>query len=117
MPIAETKPHWLVTEEKVDAVVARLAELARPSRIIVFGSAATGKLHRDSDLDLLVIMPEEVKNCRAESGRLKDMVRDIDMSKDIFVISEAEAAAAVNNRYGILGPALREGRLAYQAPR
>jgi hypothetical protein len=33
------------------------------------------------------------------------------------VISESEAAGALNNRHGVLGPALREGKLAYEAPR
>lgn len=110
-------PAWAVTPEKVAAAVERLAECARPSRIIVFGSAATGNLHRDSDLDLLVIMPHEVPNWRDESVRLRRHVRDIFMAMDILVISEAEAAAAIGNRYGVLGEALRTGKLAYEAKR
>jgi predicted nucleotidyltransferase len=115
MPWAATNPVWLVTPEKVEAVVRRLAEFARPSRILVFGSAASGKIHRDSDLDLLVIMPEEVPDWRAASVRLRHQVMDIVMPMDILVISEAEAAVAVNNRYGVLGHALREGRQVFPA--
>jgi len=46
-----------------DAVIAeagrRLSEAAPPSsRVILFGSAARGELTPDSDLDVLVIVPE-----------------------------------------------------------
>jgi len=116
-PPRVTAATWAVTPEKIAAVVARLAEFAHPSRMIIFGSAARGELHRDSDLDLLVIMRDEVADWRAESVRLRQHVHDILMAMDILVISEAEAARALNNRYGVLGPALREGKLAYEAPR
>ena len=106
-----------VTPEKIADVVHRLVEFAHPSRIIVFGSAARGELHRDSDLDLLVIMPSEVPNWREAAGRMRIHLLGVDMAMDILVISEAEAAAAIGNRYGVIGPALREGRLAYEAPR
>jgi predicted nucleotidyltransferase len=112
-----TAATWAVTPEKIAAVVASLAEFAHPSRIIVFGSAARGELHRDSDLDLLVIMHDDVADWTAESVRLRRHVHDILMAMDILVISEAEAARALNNRYGVLGPALREGKLAYEAGR
>lgn len=36
--------------------VRRIAARARPSRIILFGSYAYGKPHRDSDFDLLVVL-------------------------------------------------------------
>jgi predicted nucleotidyltransferase len=44
-----------------------IAEKFRPEKIILFGSYAYGKPHRDSDVDLLVIMPawnEISKACR-----------------------------------------------------
>lgn len=105
----------MVTPEKIAAVVERLADFAHPSRIIVFGSAATGKLHRDSDLDLLVIMPDEVTDWKAAASQMRRHLYGAGMAMDILVIYETEAAAAVGNKYGILGPALREGRLVYQA--
>ncbi len=38
-------------------LVQEIAEKFRPEKIILFGSYAYGKPHRDSDVDLLVIMP------------------------------------------------------------
>src|SRR6266581_2448830 len=34
-----------------------IAERFRPNKIILFGSYAYGKPHRDSDVDVLVVMP------------------------------------------------------------
>ena len=39
----------------LDLLVRRIVEIARPDRIIVFGSAARGDMGPDSDIDLLVI--------------------------------------------------------------
>lgn len=38
-----------------DTIVQRLLEVSQPDRIILFGSAATGQLTPDSDIDLLVL--------------------------------------------------------------
>lgn len=43
---------WAVTPEKIDAAVKRLVEVARPSRIILFGSVARGEADDESDVDL-----------------------------------------------------------------
>ena len=45
--MATTEPPWLVTPEKVHAVVGRLIEMAHPKQIILFGSYARGKITED----------------------------------------------------------------------
>ena len=42
-----------------------VAERFRPDRIILFGSHAYGAPHRDSDVDILVIMPTRNKHSQA----------------------------------------------------
>jgi predicted nucleotidyltransferase len=44
-----------VDETLLEEVVRRVLTVARPERIILFGSAATGQMTKDSDLDLLVV--------------------------------------------------------------
>lgn len=41
--------------ELTDGLVQEIARRFRPNRIILFGSFAYGKPHRDSDLDLLIV--------------------------------------------------------------
>ena len=47
----------MVTRRQIRAYAAEIAREFRPRRIILFGSYAYGKPTRDSDVDLLVIMP------------------------------------------------------------
>ena len=44
-----------IDESLVDEIVRRLLTVAKPDMIILFGSAATGTMTRDRDIDLLVI--------------------------------------------------------------
>src|ERR1017187_6898938 len=46
-----------VDETLLNEVVRRVLTVARPDRIILFGSAATGQMTKDSDIDLLVVEP------------------------------------------------------------
>lgn len=39
----------------LDEIVHRILAVARPDRIILFGSAARGAMTKDSDIDLLVV--------------------------------------------------------------
>ena len=39
----------------LETLVRRIVELARPDRIVLFGSAARGEMGPDSDLDVLVV--------------------------------------------------------------
>jgi predicted nucleotidyltransferase len=43
------------TERILDAIVARIEAVARPERIVLFGSRARGDARDNSDFDLLVI--------------------------------------------------------------
>jgi hypothetical protein len=51
---ARLKP-WAVTPEKIAEAMRRLVSAAAPTRLIAFGSAATGVLSMANDLALLVV--------------------------------------------------------------
>lgn len=42
-----------VNQPLLAEIVARILAVARPDRIILFGSAATGEMTKDSDIDLV----------------------------------------------------------------
>ncbi|MHB9026128.1 MAG: nucleotidyltransferase domain-containing protein [Armatimonadota bacterium] len=46
------------TKEQLDELVRRIVEAVHPMRIILFGSAARGEMRRDSDIDVMVVVPE-----------------------------------------------------------
>ena len=75
-----------VDEKFINKVVSCILAVAKPERIILFGSGATGAVTRDSDLDLLVI-ERGVKNQREETIRLREALGDLDIPVDIFAMA------------------------------
>ena len=74
-------------------------------------------MHRDSDLDVLVVTGDEVVNPRAESVRLRAAVADIDMPMDILVVSETRFDALRNTPGRIYREASEQGQVGYEHPR
>jgi predicted nucleotidyltransferase len=64
-----------VPKSAVRRFAREVAERFKPEKIILFGSHAYGRLHKDSDVDILVIMPcrneidQAVKICMAVERR------------------------------------------------
>ena len=48
------KPQAEALERFIQELVENIVEASRPDAIILFGSAARGTMHEDSDLDLLI---------------------------------------------------------------
>ena len=62
-----------VDETLLNEIVRRVLSVARPDRIILFGSAATGQMTRDSDIDLLVVEPA-LANTHERRVEIRDAV-------------------------------------------
>ncbi len=102
------------TEDILNTVVERILNVAKPKRIILFGSAATGQMTPDSDLDLLVIEPE-VKNHREEIIRLREAVGDVDISVDVFAMDVERFEETKEVIGGLAYPANKYGKVIYEA--
>ena len=97
-----------------DEIVDRITRTVRPLRIILFGSAAREEMSRNSDLDLLIVMPEGTHRRRI-SRRIFQALRGIGVSKDVIVVTDQDIAKHGNNPSLVLKPALEEGRELYAA--
>jgi predicted nucleotidyltransferase len=88
----------------------RILRAAPPgSRVILFGSHASGDAGEHSDLDFLVIEPE-VKDVAEESVRLHKALDGLKVWADVIVRSE-ESVCEWRDVYGtVINSALREGR-------
>ena len=98
----------------VDEIVRRIVEVAHPDKIILFGSAATGQMTKDSDVDLLVL-ESSPKNARVESMRIRDALISIMHPFDIIVISTERFEETKDVVGGIAYPANKYGRVIYEA--
>lgn len=102
-----------VMEQVLPELTRRIVALAHPTRIILFGSAARNELGPDSDLDVLVVMPDGA-DCKETCGVLYRKLR-IGFAKDILVVTEGDLAIHGDKPWLIYLNALKDGRELYRA--
>jgi predicted nucleotidyltransferase len=103
-----------VDEKTIAEIVQRILTVAKPDRIILFGSAATGQMTRDSDIDLLIIEPE-IKDRRGEYVRIRMALWDIKYPFDILFITTQWFEESKDVVGGIAYPANKYGKVIYDA--
>lgn len=103
-----------VDDTLLNEVVRRVLTVARPNRIILFGSAAVGQMTKDSDIDLLVVEPEPA-NTRERSVEIRDAVGDIGYPVDVIVMRTERFERTKRVIGGIAYPANKYGRVIYAA--
>jgi predicted nucleotidyltransferase len=100
--------------EILSEMVRRIVETAHPLRIILFGSAARGEMGENSDLDVLVIMPDGVHR-RQTAQAIYRGLRGLGFAVDVVVATPSDIQDYGWNPSLILYPALREGKEIYHA--
>ena len=98
--------------EVIEQLVRRIIEIAQPLRIILFGSAARGEMGPDSDIDVLVVMPEGVHR-RRTAQLLYRQIRGLGVPFDILVATPDDLERHKDNIGLIYQSVLREGREVY----
>jgi predicted nucleotidyltransferase len=74
-----------IDERLTQEIVRRILSVSSPDRIILFGSAATGNMTRDSDIDLLVVDRSQAIGI-ADRMRLRGSLRGLGFPFDVFVM-------------------------------
>jgi len=98
----------------LDEVVQRIVAVAEPAQILLFGSSARGDAGKHSDADLLV-----VKDDVQHRGKLEEQIYvsliGVPMPVDVIVLTREDVERHRNRVGSIVMPALREGRVLYDA--
>ncbi|WP_420238513.1 nucleotidyltransferase domain-containing protein [Telmatobacter bradus] len=103
------------TEEKVDLAVRTAIEIARPSRVILFGSWPRGEARWDSDLDLAVLVEDEYEaEIPLRRRQLRRKLDEIPMSIDLVFTTESCAKSFLDSINSIYFKILREGKTVYE---
>jgi uncharacterized protein len=76
---------WAVTAAKVEAAVERIAAAVHPARILAFGSRARGEAGPESDLDLLIVLPEG-RTEAGVSGTIQGLLKGLLLCADVLVV-------------------------------
>ncbi len=101
-----------VDQDTLDTIVKRVLTVVSPDKIILYGSAATGTMTRDSDIDLLIVGPANKHETIVEIGRA---VGDVEFGIDVKLIAAERFEATKNLIGGIAFPANKYGRVLYAA--
>jgi predicted nucleotidyltransferase len=100
--------------QAINELVRRIVEAVHPRRVILFGSAARGEMGPNSDLDVLVIMPDGTHR-RRTAQEVYRRLWGFGFAKDIVVVTESDVQEYGTNPYMIIKNALEEGRELYHA--
>ena len=103
-----------VDDSLLSEVVRRILTVAAPDRIILFGSAATGNMTKDSDIDLLIVEPAP-ENTLHESVKIRRALGSIGYPIDVIVIRTERFEETKDTFGGIAYPAHKYGRVLYEA--
>ena len=97
--------------DELAEIVRSIVDTVAPERIILFGSGARGLMDEDSDIDLLV-----VKNgCHRihTAGDIYASLPTRSTPVDIVVVWPEELVSYRDAPWGVIPPALREGKTVY----
>lgn len=109
----QTRPS---KQETIEEIKHRLIDFYRPVRIYLFGSQARGEAGPDSDLDFLVVVPDNTPPSRLRPAALAQVLSGIGTAADVipWLQSDFEGRAA-HVVASLPAMVVREGRLLYDA--
>ena len=96
----------------VEDAIARILSVVSPKQVFLFGSAARGDLHENSDIDLLVVVPNGTPRRETAQGIYRSLV-GLAFGADIVVVTEEDVEKYRDAEGWVIRGALAEGRLVY----
>ncbi len=101
-----------IAQDKLELIIRRIVEVAKPEKIILFGSAARGAMGPNSDVDLLVI-----KGGDFHRGRLTEEIYmnlfGVGAAVDVVVVTPEDVERYRDSFALVIYPAVREGKVVY----
>ena len=96
----------------LDEIIRRVVEVAKPEKIILFGSAVRGEMNRHSDVDLLII--KKGADVLELMGEIYMNLDGAGAAVDAVVVTPDDVERYKDSHAVIIKPALQEGRVVYE---
>jgi predicted nucleotidyltransferase len=103
-----------IDQKLINEIVNRVLAVLQAERVILFSSAVSGEMTRDSDIDLLVLESTQGSN-REKSVSLNRALRGMGYPFDIIVMATERFEESKNVIGGIAYPANKYGKVIYAA--
>ena len=102
------------TEAQLAAIVERIVGAVHPQKIILFGSNARGEGKPNSDIDVLVVMPDGAHRRQTTTQIYRAMLGS-KLDVDVVVANASDLAKYADTSGLVYKEALREGVSLYAA--
>lgn len=104
----------MIRQRDINAWCRKVAREFRPEKIILFGSCARGTFTKDSDVDVLVVMPlaRGQRDVR-QAAAIRERVR-APFPMDVLVRSPKQIGQRLAGGDGFIADIMRHGRLMYE---
>ncbi len=99
----------------LDEIVTRLRHAYAPERIYLFGSHARGDAGQDSDIDILVVVPDDAPPDKRKSRLAYQVLRGTGVATDVLVWTRGYFDSRRHLRASLSARIVSEGRLLYAA--
>ena len=101
-------------QSTLDSIIARIVDVAKPEKIILFGSASRSCMDRHSDVDLLII--KEGADSLDLMARVYRRLHGVGAAVDAIVVSPEDVNRFKDSHALVIKPALQEGKVVYESP-
>jgi uncharacterized protein len=106
-----------ISKSKIQEAVKRLAATYEPLTIYLFGSYAWGEPHEDSDLDFMLVVPENVEHTFDLRRKGNRALAGIGFSVDFLFNSPTSFNDRANHPSSLEYKIKKEGKIVYDASR
>jgi len=113
--LAPTESSPTLEQKTVYDIIRRIVDVAQPEKIILFGSAAAGRMNPNSDVDLLII--KRGADALHLMARIYRKLHGVGAAVDALVVDAGDVERFKDSHALVIKPALKEGRVVYEASR
>lgn len=100
------------TQDAIESIVSKIVFLVNPIKVVLFGSSVRLQMNKESDIDLLIVMPNGTHK-RKTAQFLYSHVIGFKLPFDIIVTTPDDLERHKNNIGLVYRQALTEGKEVY----
>lgn len=102
----------MVSNDILNEITRRIVASAQPRKVILFGSASRGEMGPNSDLDILVVMPDGTHRRKTARSIYRNLI-GVGFAADIVVVTEQDLDLYGDNIGMVIKPAVEQGKVLY----